>query len=142
MRVPMLVRWPGRLPAGAVREAMGMQIDLFPTLLGLAGLPLPTDRTIDGADLLETWRSGAPSAHEHLFYFPTIGATPVAVRDARFKYRLETEELGRGKPHLSDLALDAEAHNLASLHATEAAALAAALDAMTRNVEANPRGWR
>jgi arylsulfatase/uncharacterized sulfatase len=142
MRVPMLVRWPGRLPAGAVRDAMGMQIDLFPTLLRLAGLPLPADRAIDGADLFETWRSGAPSAHAHLFYFPTIGATPVAVRDARFKYRRETGDLGRSKPHLSDLALDAEAHNLTSLHPGETAALASALDAMTRSVEENPRGWR
>ena len=142
MRVPMFVRWPGHVPAGVVSDAMGMQIDLFPTLLGLAGLPLPADRTIDGADLLETWRSGARSAHEHLFYFPTLGAAPVAVRDTRFKYRKETGQEGRSKPHLSDLALDAEAHNLASLHPAKAAELAAALDAMTRSVEENPRGWR
>lgn len=142
MRVPMLVRWPGRVPAGAVSDAMAMNIDVFPTLLQLAGVPLPADREIDGADLSPTWRSGAPSPHRQIFYFPTIGAAPVAVRGERFKYRHESGQTGRSKPHLSDLALDAEAHDLASLHPEEAARLREALEAMTAGVEANPRGWR
>jgi len=142
MRVPLLVRWPGRIPAGAVREEMGMGIDVFPTLLALAGVPLPGDRVIDGANLFETWRDGAPSPHEFLFYFPTIGTAPDAVRDARFKYLARTGQEARSKPHLSDLSRDAEAHNLAALHPAETARLAGALEAMTRSVEENPRGWR
>lgn len=142
MRVPLLVRWPGHIPASAVSDAMAMNLDLFPTLLTLAGLPLPADRTIDGADLGPTWLGGAPSPHDHLFYFPTIGAKPDAVRDARFKYRRETGQEFRSRPHLSDLLLDEEAHNLREKQPDVAARLAGALDAMTNDVQRNPRGWR
>jgi arylsulfatase A-like enzyme len=142
MRVPLLVRWPGRVSSGVVSEAMAMNIDLFPTLLGLAGLPLPPDRVIDGVDLTAVWRSGAASPHDLLFYFPTIGASPAAVRDARFKYLRETGQQWRSKPHLSDLLLDQEAHNLVKRHPEEASRLRAVLDTMTRAVQQNPRGWR
>jgi arylsulfatase A-like enzyme len=41
INVPMLVRWPGVVPAGLVVEATTQQIDLMPTLLELALLPVP-----------------------------------------------------------------------------------------------------
>jgi arylsulfatase A-like enzyme len=142
MRVPMLARWPGRIAAGAVVDAPAMNIDLFPTLLALAGLPLPTDRIVDGADLAPVWIGGAPGPDRLLFYFPTLGATPDAVRDARFKLRRETGQELRSKPHLSDLLRDEEAHNLAKRHPEDAARLGSALDAMSEGVRRNPRGWR
>ena len=142
MRVPMLVRWPGRIPAGASSDAMAMNIDFFPTLLSLVNAPLPSDRAIDGADLTSTWLEGAPSPHENLFYFPTIGSEPEAVRDARYEYRRKTGQQLRSKPHLSDLALDAEAHNLVKTHPDVAERLRTALDAMAQSVRDNPRGWR
>jgi arylsulfatase A-like enzyme len=142
MRVPMLVRWPGRIPAGAVSDAPAMNIDLFPTVLALAGLPLSSDRVVDGADIGSVWLTGAASPHDLLFYFPTIGASPDAVRDARFKYRRATGQEGRSRPHLSDVSRDEEAHNLASLHPASAERLREALDAMTDDVHRNPRGWR
>lgn len=54
-RVPFIVRWPGRIPVGTVSgEAAGM-VDLFPTLVGLAGGQRPTDRTLDGINLWPLW---------------------------------------------------------------------------------------
>ncbi len=50
-RVPFVAWWPGRIPAGTESDDPAMNIDLFPTFLGLAGLALPSDRIIDGADL-------------------------------------------------------------------------------------------
>jgi hypothetical protein len=50
-RVPFVAWWPGRVPAGSVSDVPAMNIDLFPTFLGLAGLALPADRVIDGVDL-------------------------------------------------------------------------------------------
>lgn len=48
-RVPLLVRWPGHVPAGAVSDACLATVDIMPTLLGLAGLAVP--RAAEGMDL-------------------------------------------------------------------------------------------
>jgi arylsulfatase A len=48
-RVPMIARWPGKIPADAVQNEMMMTIDLFPTLAKLIGAELPK-HTIDGLD--------------------------------------------------------------------------------------------
>jgi len=141
MRVPMIARWPGRIPAGVVAGGIGMNIDVFPTLLGLAGLPLPKDRIVDGEDLGGFLLRGEPSPHDHLFYFPTVGAAPDAVRDGRFKYLLSTGDVGRDRAHLSLVDVDAEAHDVASLFPAETRKLARVLDDMTRSVGTNPRGW-
>lgn len=69
-RVPMIASWPGVLPAGSQVDAPAMNIDLFPTLVALAGLELPSDRVIDGRDLwgVMTGRETV-SPHEALFFF-------------------------------------------------------------------------
>ncbi len=48
-RVPLLVRWPGRIPAGEVSDACISTVDIMPTLLSLAGLAVPKDA--EGMDL-------------------------------------------------------------------------------------------
>jgi arylsulfatase A-like enzyme len=50
IRVPFMIRWPGRVPAGAVSDAIVHAVDLFPTLAALAGAAVPADRPIDGVD--------------------------------------------------------------------------------------------
>jgi len=50
LRVPFAMRWPGHVPAGVSTDEMVHAMDLFPTLLGLAGASVPTDRIIDGVD--------------------------------------------------------------------------------------------
>lgn len=69
-RVPLIARWDGHIPRGRVCDALAMNIDLYPTLLALAGIKSPTDRVIDGvsiADLLLR-PDGAPAARELYFY--------------------------------------------------------------------------
>ena len=141
-RVPLIARWPGRIPAGIVTGAISMNTDLFPTFLGLAGLPLPTDRSIDGRDVAPVWLDGADSPNEVLFYMATATGATDAVRDARFKYFAEAGTLGRRKPQLFLVDADAEAHNLVSRYPEQARALAERLAAWQASVEANPRGWR
>lgn len=48
VRSPLLVRWPGKIPAGTKVERIAGAIDLLPTFADLAGVPVPTDRTLDG----------------------------------------------------------------------------------------------
>jgi len=141
-RVPMIARWPGRIPAGVVSDGLGMNTDLFPTLLGEAGVRPPSDREIDGRDLMPVLERGAPSAHDVLFYTSTWGGTIDAVRDQRFKYRASTADFGRNKPQLWRMDADAEAHNLIALYPADAQRLAERLQAQRAALEENPRGWR
>ena len=52
MRAPAIVRWPGRVKAGAVSDEMFSAVDWMPTLAALAGegTRVPEDRPIDGLD--------------------------------------------------------------------------------------------
>ena len=51
-RSPLLMRWPGRIPAGTSVEPVAGAIDLLPTLAGLAGVPVPAGgKALDGASL-------------------------------------------------------------------------------------------
>ena len=49
-RVPCIVRWPGKVPAGRTSDALWATIDLLPTFTALSGVKPPTDRVIDGID--------------------------------------------------------------------------------------------
>jgi arylsulfatase A-like enzyme len=40
-RVPFIARWPGVLPAGLLRDTLLTPVDIYPSLCGLAGLPVP-----------------------------------------------------------------------------------------------------
>ncbi len=70
VRVPCLARWPGRVPAGAVRREPAMTIDVLPTLAKLAGAELPTNK-IDGLDIspLLFGEKGAKSPHDAYFFY-------------------------------------------------------------------------
>ncbi|MSU50538.1 MAG: arylsulfatase, partial [Opitutus sp.] len=64
-RVPCLMRWPGRIPAGSTSGDYLMTIDLLPTFAGLTGAKLPS-LPIDGLDVwpLIAQKSGAKNPHE------------------------------------------------------------------------------
>ena len=49
-RVPCIVRWPGKVPAGRTSDALWATIDLLPTFTALSGVKPPMDRAIDGID--------------------------------------------------------------------------------------------
>jgi len=70
VRVPCLVRYPGRVPAGRVSREPWMTIDLLPTIVGLLGAELP-ERTIDGMDVwpLLAGEPGARSPQEAYFFY-------------------------------------------------------------------------
>jgi arylsulfatase A-like enzyme len=144
-RVPMIAYWPGRVGPGRVSDTMAMNIDLFPTLLSLAGVGPPQDRVIDGRDLTPFLTSDGDEQgpHDFLFYFPVVrGSAPAAVRSAEFKYLASTGDTGRDKAILSDVHLDQENHNLIRRFPKEGARLAAALEEFRVELRGNPRGWR
>jgi uncharacterized sulfatase len=86
-RVPLVVRWPGSIPAGATTDAISMNIDLLPTLVNLAGGVLP-DAEIDGRDILPLLQGGEASPHEYLLFFQKDRIA--AVRSQRWKLVVES----------------------------------------------------
>ena len=69
VRVPFMMRWSGRLPAGKVDDRVIVQFDLFPTILALAGVDVPRDRVIDGKNLIPYLVAGNNQViHESLFW--------------------------------------------------------------------------
>ena len=53
LRVPYLMRWPGKIPAGRVSNEIVHVADLLPTLAGVAGYSVPDDRIVDGVNQLD-----------------------------------------------------------------------------------------
>ena len=68
MHVPMIMSWPGRISKGQVRRQIGNHVDLLPTICAAAGVPIPTDRTMDGFDALPMAAGGAASKHDAIFW--------------------------------------------------------------------------
>lgn len=70
LRVPCLVRWPGRVPAGQVCNQLASTIDLLPTLARHTGATLP-NRQLDGVDLTDLWMGNASAQprREFLYYY-------------------------------------------------------------------------
>lgn len=69
VRVPYIARWPKALAAGTRFAPAVSSIDLLPTFAAAAGAALPTDRPIDGVNLLPFLREGAAGApHDVMFW--------------------------------------------------------------------------
>ncbi|XP_032320470.1 N-acetylgalactosamine-6-sulfatase isoform X5 [Camelus ferus] len=82
MREPAIAWWPGRIPAGQVSHQLGSIMDLFTTSLSVAGLEPPSDRAIDGLDLLPAMLQGR-LMDRPIFYYR--GNTLMAVTLGQYK---------------------------------------------------------
>ena len=101
VRVPFLGRWPGRIPAESRLAQPAAHIDIVPTLLGLAGLPIPDEIEFDGLNLAEAFLGGgATEVPDRLLfgYFENTGT----VRSATHRILLPAE----GRAELYDLTRD------------------------------------
>lgn len=124
IRVPLLVRWPGVTPRGAVSDAPVLLADLFPTLLRAAARPVPEG--IDGVDLSALLRDPAAQLGRDALYFHYPHyyetTTPVgAIRTGAWKLLEYFED---GRVELFNLAADpGEEHDLAAADPARAADL-------------------
>ena len=124
VRVPCIVRWPGRVPAGRTCDAIFSTLDIMPTFANLAGYEVPRDRIIDGVDqtalLLGKSKVGA---RDNFTYF--CGPSLHGVRKGKWKLLLPgrkycyryVKDRGTGGIELYDLKSDVgEKRNVAKQH--------------------------
>ncbi len=68
IRVPLLVRWPGRLPAGKVSPQVGITMDLSATILAATQTVVPADTHLEGIDLFPALSGQSPLVERTLFW--------------------------------------------------------------------------
>ncbi len=144
IRVPLIVRWPAEVPAGARQDELALNVDLAPTLLDLAGVDVPADA--QGRSLRPLWRGDAAGWRERFaildgYQDPERGPSELALRTRRWKYvRYRRPQLVE---RLFDLEADpAERTDLAA-HPDQAARLADLRTALRDELRALdcPPGW-
>ena len=119
-RVPFLVQWKGRLPAGTTYDLPVMNLDVSPTILAAAGKPIDGTEKLDGVDLLP-FLTGKATGRPHETMFWRYG-DQWAVRSGDWK--LVVSRGGSGTPELYNLAADiGEKTDLAGSEAARVAEL-------------------
>ena len=79
-RLPCIVRWPGKVPAGQESAAIFASVDFMPTFAKLCGFEIPNDRRIDGIDQTDLLLGKRKTGRDY-FYFNDAG-----VRKGQWKY--------------------------------------------------------
>ncbi|MEM6709658.1 MAG: sulfatase-like hydrolase/transferase [Pseudomonadota bacterium] len=101
IHVPFFARWPARIPAGTEFDAPVHHFDFFATAAGAAGAALPTDRVMDGVDLVP-FLTGEAEGVPHRELFWRSGASQSALVDG---WKLNVSD-PPGRTWLFDLASD------------------------------------
>lgn len=106
IREPMILRWPGTLEAGQVKDALVSSVDFLPTFADLAGVELPVEQVFDGISLADILEGSAPNPQRAIFWhYPVYHHDEPAsavrkgkwklihnlVKDQRFLYDLESD---------------------------------------------------
>jgi len=134
LRVPLIVRYPGKIPAGSMTDAFLTTLELLPTFAAMAGAQPPKDVVLDGFDMLPTLADVQPSPRTEMFWQHRGGR---AARVGRYKW------LDSGKARgLFDVVTDpGETQDLTTSRPETAKELEAAWLAWRKEMNAaDPRG--
>ncbi len=85
IRVPCIMRWPGKIPAGRVCSEVAATIDLLPTIAQLTGGKTPDDRVIDGKSIWPLMQ-GLPEAKSPHEAYIVIHGGKAALRSGQWKF--------------------------------------------------------
>ncbi|HPR82766.1 MAG TPA: sulfatase-like hydrolase/transferase [Pontiellaceae bacterium] len=118
-RTPCIVRWPGKVPAGKVSDAVWATVDFMPTFAALAGFEVPKDRVIDGVDQTDLLLGKTDKGRESFYYDRAgirMGKWKFIAANAYFRiFCIEDDR--KNEDELYDLEADiGEKNNLAKQH--------------------------
>ena len=101
IKTPLLLRLPGKISAGTRINFFTENVDILPTMAGLAGIPIPAGKKFDGSNIFEMTPESEPARW---------ALTPESIRSGEFKYIMDKKS---GEEMLYDLKEDpAEKNNL------------------------------
>ena len=116
IRVPTILRWPGKIKAGAISQQVMTMMDYFPTLTAAAGVAPGNRRPFDGKNLWPSILAGKVEPREHLFFSVETGTGQqyavhhqewklVIAQDKKLLFRIvedpnETNDLAAKEPKL------------------------------------------
>ena len=140
MREPCIMWWPGTIEPAVIHD-MGATMDLYTTMLKLAGAEVPSDRVVDGLDLRPVLFGKGPSPRDTMFYYR--GAQLYAARKGPYKAHFITKPAyGRGgaekhdPPLLYHLGHDpSEKYNVAKDHPEAIAEIQKAVEEHRRTLK-------
>lgn len=137
IRVPLIMRWPARLPPRRVSRQVTTTMDLTASVLSAADVLPHESYPLDGVDLLPVASGARPVVERDLFWrIPRQRA----VRSGRWKLLIDGPNVGDTQFFLFDLASDpGERNDLAKLHQPRVAELRTRLAAWERSVDASRR---
>jgi arylsulfatase A-like enzyme len=135
IRVPAIIRWPGRVPAGRTTDQSTTSMDWTATLLRVGGATPDPSYPLDGLDLSPLWR-GKPAGFDRTLFWRTRQAD--AARRGRWKY-LRTD----GDERLFDIPRDpGEGADLGAYEPGILSALRAEFDEWNRGMLPRPTASR
>jgi arylsulfatase A-like enzyme len=135
IRVPLILRWPERLPRGKTSAQVAATMDVTASILAATGTPMPSGHRLDGIDILPALAGGSPVADRQLFWrIARPQRQQKAVRSGRWKLLID------GGAHLLfDLAEDAgERRDLAAVHPDIVKKLTALHAGWEKDVDSKP----
>ncbi|HEX6627842.1 MAG TPA: sulfatase-like hydrolase/transferase [Gemmatimonadaceae bacterium] len=132
IRVPLILRWPGHLPANKTSPQVAITMDLTASILAATGASVPAAYKLDGINLLPSLSGRSPLIERQIFWRIKRPRDQRAVRSGRWKLVEEGRDL-----YLFDVAADpGERNDLTAAHPEVVRDLSTALDKWEKDVGA------
>ena len=130
IRVPLILRWPGHLPANKTSAQVAMTMDLTASILTVTGAAIPATYKLDGIDLLPSLSGRSPLVERQLYWRIKRPHEQRAVRSGRWKLLQDGSNF-----YLFDVSDDAgERHDVTAAHPELVRKLKGALDEWEKDV--------
>ena len=130
IRVPLILRWPGHVPANTTSAQVAITMDLTASIIAATGATVPSTYKPDGQDLLPILSGRSPAVERQLFWRVKLPQEQRAVRSGPWKLL----QVG-GTFYLFDVAQDpGERHDLTAANPDLVRKLNGALDAWEKEV--------